>query len=112
MFPKHLLDAALKGGTFGTAWGVGTPHDQIAGLGPFVVSEYARDSAWCSRAIPATGGGRPRDALPYLDRVTLEIVPDQDSEVLRLDAGSLDMTATELRAEDYTALKRATDAGR
>jgi len=113
VFPKHLLGAALKSGAFATAWGVGTPPDQMAGLGPFVVSGYApgqrvvfaRNPRYWRRA--ANG-----DALPYLDRVTIEIVPDQDTEVLRLDAGSLDMTATELRAEDYTALERAAGAGR
>ena len=41
ILPKHVLGAALKDGTFGKAWGLGTPPDQIVGLGPFVVSEYA-----------------------------------------------------------------------
>ncbi len=114
VFPKHLLGAALKSGTFGSAWGVGTPPDQIAGLGPFVVSEYApgqrvvfaRNPRYWRRA--ANG-----DALPYLDRVTIEIIPDQDSEVLRLDAGQPrhdgDRAA---RARTTRALKRAADAGR
>ena len=44
--------------------------------------------------------------------MTIEIVPDQDVELLRLEAGQLDMTATEMRPEDYTPLKRAADAGR
>jgi len=42
----------------------------------------------------------------------VEIIPDQDSELLRLDAGELDMTTTEMRPEDYAPLKRAADAGR
>jgi peptide/nickel transport system substrate-binding protein len=113
IFPKHVLGEALKGGTFARAWGLGTPLDQIVGLGPFVVTEYApgqrvvfvRNARYWRKAFNG-------DALPYLDRVTIEIIPDQDSEVLRLDAGGLDMTATELRAEDYTPLKHAADAGR
>ena len=113
ILPRHVLGDALKNGTFAQAWGLGTPPDQLVGLGPFVVTEYApgqrvvfaRNARYWRKA--ANGA-----ALPYLDRVTVEIIPDQDSEVLRLDAGRLDMTATELRAEDYTPLKRAADAGR
>jgi peptide/nickel transport system substrate-binding protein len=113
ILPRHVLGETLKDGSFGKAWGLGTPPDQIIGLGPFVVSEYApgqrvvftRNDRYWRKA--ANG-----DALPYLDRITIEIIPDQDSEVLRLDAGRLDMTATELRAEDYTPVKRAADRGR
>ena len=113
IFPKHVLGEALKDGSFGRAWGLGTPLAQIVGLGPFVVTEYApgqrvvfiRNWRYWRKAVNG-------DRLPYLDKVTIEIIPDQDSEVLRLEAGRLDMTATELRAEDYTPLKRAADAGR
>jgi peptide/nickel transport system substrate-binding protein len=113
IYPKHALGDALKGGSFGQAWGLGTPPAQIVGLGPFVLTEYAPGQRLVFARNPrywrkAANG----DALPYLDRVTIEIIPEQDSEVLRLDAGRLDMTATELRAEDYTPLKRAADAGR
>ena len=39
-------------------------------------------------------------------------MPDQDAELLRLEAGQLDMTTTEMRPEDYAPLKRAADTGR
>ena len=51
-------------------------------------------------------------ALPYLDRLIVEIIPDQNAELLRLEAGQIDMTATEIRPEAYAPLKRAADAGR
>jgi peptide/nickel transport system substrate-binding protein len=113
ILPKHKLGAALKDGTFARAWGLGTPLDRIAGLGPFVVTEYApgqrmvfgRNSHYWRK--DASGA-----ALPDLDRLTVEIIPDQDSELLRLDAGQLDMTAAEMRPEDYAPLKRGADAGR
>jgi peptide/nickel transport system substrate-binding protein len=113
IYPRHVLGAALKGGMFAKAWGLSTPPAQIVGLGPFALAQYepgqrlifVRNPRYWRKA--ANG-----DALPYLDRLTLEIISDQDSEVLRLEAGRLDMTATELRAEDYTPLKRAADAGR
>ena len=40
IFPKHLLQPALDAHAFGTAWGTTTAPAAMAGLGPFVVSEY------------------------------------------------------------------------
>ena len=48
--------------------------------------------------------------LPLLDRLTLEIVPDQNAELLALQTGQIDFTQTEVRPEDYATLKRAADA--
>jgi peptide/nickel transport system substrate-binding protein len=113
VLPRHKLGEALKNGTFAQAWGLSTPLGQLAGLGPFVVTEYAPGQRLVfgrnSRYWRKDASGR---ALPYLDRVIVEIIPDQDSELLRLDAGQLDMTTTEMRPEDYAPLKRAADAGR
>jgi len=50
--------------------------------------------------------------LPYLDKVTFEVITEQDPEMLRLETGQLDTIAGELRPEDYAPLKRAADAGR
>ena len=51
-------------------------------------------------------------ALPYLDHLTVEILPDQNAELLRLEAGQIDMTETAIAPEAYAPLKRAADAGR
>jgi peptide/nickel transport system substrate-binding protein len=50
--------------------------------------------------------------LPYLDRIVMEVVPDQDAELLRLESGQVDMMIDEIRPEDYAPLKRAADSGR
>lgn len=50
-------------------------------------------------------------ALPYLDRLTVEIVPDQNAELLRLQAGQLDLVSSEIPPEAYAATKRAADQG-
>ena len=44
--------------------------------------------------------------------LTIEIVPDQNAELLRLEAGQIDTTANEIAPESYAPLKRAADAGR
>src|SRR6185503_8722397 len=51
-------------------------------------------------------------ALPYLDRVVLEIIPDQSAELLRLESGQLDIISSEISPDAYAPLKRAADQGR
>src|SRR5205823_12534355 len=53
--------------------------------------------------------GKP---LPYLDGLVIEIVPDQNAELLRLEAGQIDMMTSEIAPEAYAALRRAADQGR
>ena len=113
IYPKHLLEPALQSKTFATAWGVTTPPGSMAGLGPFVVSEY----------VPAqhmTLARNPRywrkDAqgvqLPYLDRIDMQFVQSQDAEMLRLQSGSLDvMTQTDVSPENIASLRRLRDQG-
>jgi peptide/nickel transport system substrate-binding protein len=113
ILPRHKLEGALKAGAFTKAWGLDTPPAEIVGLGPFVVREYvpgqrvvfARNTHYFGKA---PDGG----ALPYLDRLVVEIVPDQSAELLRLESGQLDMMTSEIAPEAYAPLKRAADQGR
>ena len=50
---------------------------------------FARNPRYFRKAADGT-------ALPYLDRVIVEIVPDQNAELLRLEAGQLDMMTSEI----------------
>jgi peptide/nickel transport system substrate-binding protein len=113
ILPKHKLQGPLDAGTFGSAWGLATPVGEIAGLGPFVLNEYLPGERAVfvrnPRYFRKDAAGAP---LPYLDRVIVEIVPDQNAQMLQLDTGRIDMTGSELRPEDYAPLKRAADAGR
>jgi len=113
ILPRHRLEPALEQGTFADAWGLTTPLSEIAGLGPFVLAEYQAGQ----RLVFARNPHYWRtDAagiqLPYLERLTLEIVPDQNAELLRLQTGQTDFGQSEVRSEDYATLKRAADAGR
>lgn len=113
VLPKHKLEQALKGGTFASAWSLNTPLGEITGLGPFVLTDYlpgqrmvfARNARYFRKAADGS-------ALPYLDLVVVEIVSDQNAEILRLESGQSDMSASEIRPEDYGLVKRAADAGR
>jgi len=113
IYPKHLLQTALEGGRFGTAWGAGTPPAQMAGLGPFVLVEYvplqhmtfARNPHyWRTDAAGVQ--------LPYLDRLVVDFVKTQDAEMLRLQAGSIDlMTQADVRPGDIKSLRQLRDQG-
>ncbi len=113
ILPKHVLEPALVSGQFASAWGLGTPVDRIVGLGPFVLVEYVPGQrlsfARNPRYFRKDAAGTP---LPYLDRLVIEMVPEQAAQVLRLEAGQLDTTISEVRPEDFAPLKRAADAGR
>ena len=112
IFPKHKLAKALADGTFPKAWGADTPVTDIAGLGPFMLSEYVPGQRvtlvrnphfWMKDAKGQT--------LPYLDRLELQIVPEQNAEVLRLESGAIDLAYGDARPEDIGALKKLETAG-
>ncbi|MEZ5290761.1 MAG: ABC transporter substrate-binding protein [Vicinamibacterales bacterium] len=102
ILPKHRLGRAQADGTMSQAWGPTTPPAEMSGMGPFVLSSYepgqrlilARNPHYWRR----DEAGQP---LPYLDGLVVEIVPDQNAELLGLQAGRLDLTQQQLRAEDY-----------
>jgi peptide/nickel transport system substrate-binding protein len=113
ILPKHKLEGALKDGTFLNAWNSATAPSEIVGTGPFVLREYVpgqrivldRNPRYWRKAADGT-------QLPYLDRLVLQLVPDQDAELLRLQSGDIDMTQSELRPDDYVGVRRAEDQGK
>ena len=113
ILPRHRLGAALSAGTFTKAGSLDTPPTELVGLGPFVLKEYVpgqrlvfdRNARYFGRAADGT-------ALPYLDRVVLEIIPDQSAELLRLESGQLDIMSAEISPDAYAPMKRAADQGR
>ena len=113
IYPKHLLESALQAKTFATAWGVTTPPASMAGLGPFVISEYVPGQRMTLTRNPrywrkdAAGG-----QLPYLDRIDMQFVQSQDAEMLRMQSGSLDvMTQADVSPENIASLRRLRDQG-
>jgi peptide/nickel transport system substrate-binding protein len=113
ILPRHRLEPAWREGTLRQAWGLATPPDQMAGLGPFMLTEYVSGQRVVLGRNPhywrRGGDGAP---LPYLDRLTILIVPDQDAELLRLESGQTDLLQSEIRPEDHASLRRAAGQGR
>jgi peptide/nickel transport system substrate-binding protein len=113
ILPKHKLESALNAGDLAKAWSPGTAPAEIVGTGPFVLREFQVGQRIVLDRNPrywrkAPDGG----SLPYLDRIVLEIVPDQNAELLRLQSGSTDLTYSELRPEDYVPVRRGEEEGK
>lgn len=106
ILPRHKLAAALADGTFRDAWGVTTPPSEIAGLGPFMLKSYVpgerlvfvRNPHYWRRDSQGT-------ALPYLDEIDVDVVPEQNAELLRLESGDADLITTSVRPEDLAVLR-------
>ncbi len=113
ILPKHKLQAALDAGTFRQAMGVTTPPSELAVLGPFMLRSYLPGQRFVFDRNPRYW---KKDAagiqLPYADQVVLEIVPDQNAELVRLQAGQIDLQQQQIRPEDIATLKPAIDQGR
>jgi len=113
IMPRHKLESRLADGTFAQAWDSKTLPADIVGLGPFVLREYQPGQRVVLDRNPrywrTAADGAP---LPYLDRIVLEIVPDQNAELLRLQGGDTDLPQSELRPEDYVPVRRSEDEGK
>lgn len=113
ILPKHKLQAALDAGRFGDAWSVTAALSDIAGLGPFVLSEHVSGQRLVFTRNPHYWR---KDAagvqLPYLDTLTVAIIADQNTEALRMQKGEIDLMANgEIRPEDYVAFRRIAEQG-
>jgi peptide/nickel transport system substrate-binding protein len=106
ILPKHKLESALVAGTFASAWGANTPPTELVSIGPFVLRQYQpaqrlvyerNDRYWRKDESGVQ--------LPYLDRLTLEIMPDQDAELVRLQTGEADFTQDPIRPADLETLR-------
>lgn len=111
IFPRHLLQSSLDAGTFRGAWSVSSPPSAIAGLGPFRLERYEPGQRVTLERNPFYWARDRFGQLPKADRVVLQIMPDQETESLRLQSGDIDFTESESRPADYAALKRAADGG-
>src|SRR5262245_13550024 len=111
--PRHKLAPALASGTFAKAWAADTPPSELVSLGPFRLTEYKpgerllfeRNPKYWRRDVQGV-------QLPYADRLTIELVPAQDAELVRLQAGDADFTQQPLRATDIETMRALQSQGR
>ncbi len=103
---KHKYEALFKAGKFAEAMNAATPAADIIALGPFRLASYVSGQRLTFERNPHYW---KKDAagvqLPYLDQVVFEIVPDQNAELVRLQAGQLDTLQQQVRLEDLATLR-------
>jgi peptide/nickel transport system substrate-binding protein len=101
--PETLAGGGVEGGRLraGVEPEKARPSE-MPGLGPFVLASYTQGKRVVLTRNPRywrrDAGGA---ALPHVDRLTLEIVPDRNAEALRLISGQVDLLQDQIRAEDY-----------
>jgi peptide/nickel transport system substrate-binding protein len=112
VLPKHALEADQKAGRLSEAWKITTPPASIISSGAFVVASAAAAERIVLKRNPYYW---KRDAqgtqLPYLDELTLEVVPDGNQARVGLDQASIDV-ADRIRPTDYASLLNAGGAVR
>jgi len=92
VLPRHLLEAKFREGKLAEAWGLGTPPAEMAGLGPFRVKSYAPgDRLVLERNPYYFKADRAGTRLPYLDELLLLVVPSEDAQLVRFQAGETDL---------------------
>ncbi|MBI5206802.1 MAG: ABC transporter substrate-binding protein [Candidatus Firestonebacteria bacterium] len=105
ILPKHILEKHVLNGTFNQTWGVNTPPEQIIGTGPFIMNEYLpsqrvvfiRNTDYWKKD---TKGNK----LPYLGKMIILIVPDQNTELLKFESKEIDFLS--IQRQWYPRLKK------
>jgi len=102
--PRHLLQGSYQNGKIAETWGLATSPQQIAGLGPFRIQEYVPGQRITLERNPYYWkADRQYRRLPYFDEITFLFVPSEDAEVIRFQAGDVDVISR-LSAENFSAL--------
>lgn len=113
ILPRHKLESALDAGTLATVWSTSVAPSEVVGAGPFVLSEYVPGQRLLFTRNPHFFG---RDdagtALPYVDEIDMAIVPEYNTELLRLQSGDTDVITNFANAEDLAVLRQSEADGR
>jgi len=88
MMPKHLLEKAYREGRLGQLWGTSVHPEEIAGLGPFRLKEYAEGQRMVLERNPNYWKkDSQNNQLPYLSTLTFVFVPTEDAQVIKFQSG-------------------------
>ena len=104
VLPRNVLEAEQKAGRLSEAWKITAPPTSVVSSGPFVVASAAAAERIVLKRNPYYW---KRDAqgtqLPYLDELTLEVIPDANQARVGLDQSKIDIV-DRIRPTDYASL--------
>jgi peptide/nickel transport system substrate-binding protein len=106
ILPRHLLESRYRDGKLSQVWSLSTSPNEIAGLGPFRLKEYVAGQRIVLEKNPFYWKeDRAGNRLPYLDDVDFLIVPSEDAQVIRFQAGETDILSR-FSAENFSVLEK------
>ena len=107
VLPRNALEADQKAGRLSEAWKITAPPASVVSSGPFVVASAAAAERIVLKRNPYYW---KRDAqgtqLPYLDELTLQVIPDANQARFGLDHAAIDIV-DRMRPTDYASLLTA-----
>ncbi|HKT50417.1 MAG TPA: ABC transporter substrate-binding protein [Candidatus Angelobacter sp.] len=105
MLPRHLLEEDYLQGNIAQAWSLNTAPDKIAGLGPFRLKQFVPGERVVLERNPYYWKVDSKgQKLPYMDEMTFLIVPNQDAQVVRFQAGDTQIISG-LSGDNFAALE-------
>jgi peptide/nickel transport system substrate-binding protein len=105
ILPRHLLEKDYQEGKIGQAWTLNTPPSQIAGMGAFRLKHVVPGDRIVLERNPYYWKIDSKgQKLPYLDELTFLVVPTQDAQVIRFQAGDSQIISG-LSADNFVALE-------
>ena len=106
MLPKHLLEPAYREGKLQEVWGLRTPANAIAGLGPFRMKQYVAGQRVVLERNPYYWKSDAKgNRLPYLTELEFTLAGSEDMQVMRLESGEADLVSR-ISAKNYVALSK------
>ena len=110
IFPKHVLEEAVKSGKFMETWTVSTPPEKLIGTGPYKLVKYVPGQYLVyERNRDYWKKDEAGKTLPYIDKKIKFILPDQNTQLLKFKAGELDFYG--VRGDDFPELKSGEKKG-
>lgn len=77
------------------------------GTGPFVLKEWVRDSQFVAERNPNYW----QKGLPYLDKITIKPIPDEDARGIALEAGDIDVSHSVRLSQFLTNMRTLAKSG-
>ena len=110
ILPRHLLESAYKSGQLPAQWGLRTPPQAMAGLGPFRLKSYQPGEGLLLERNPYYWKKDSKGtALPYLNEILFRQVADEESQVLRFLGGEGDLL-NRVSAKSFALLEKDANA--